>query len=197
MYAAYQSGLDRAHERLRKVNVLVAGSAGVVKSVARKIDLYTFPGEPIAIHDTRGFEIRNAADTVEAVNDEIAELRCATDPDAQIHVAWLCILEQSHRIEPVHGSFLAMLATHRVPASRSRPQLVDLLGTFSLDRVNRKVRLPPGAPCFRSGCGTGAAAQVDAAPPARHGREHPPQAAGRGDRRRAGCGGTRGAPVHR
>lgn len=150
----YQRRLTQAQDELGRVNVLVAGNAGVGKStlinqvlgvrvastgigrsVTQHIHYLTYPGHPVAVYDTRGFEIKESAQTIQAVNDKIGELRRATDPDEQIHVAWLCILEQSHRVEPVHTSFLGMLAANRVPGI---VVLTQALGESEmLDAANR------------------------------------------------------------
>jgi uncharacterized protein (DUF697 family)/GTP-binding protein EngB required for normal cell division len=134
MYQAYSRARAAAEEELGKVNVIVAGNAGVGKSTlinavfgkhvaltgvgrsqTQGIDEYSFPDLPLRLYDTRGFEIGDAAATVGAVHDKIAELRASTEPHAQIHVAWPCLLEQSHRIEPVLTDLLGMLDQQRVP----------------------------------------------------------------------------------
>lgn len=89
---------------------------GIGRAVTQHIEPYTVPHLPLCIFDTRGFEIKGAEETVGAVRDKIDTLRSSTDPDAQIHIAWTCILEQSHRIEPVHISFLRMLRDRHVPS---------------------------------------------------------------------------------
>jgi predicted GTPase len=132
---AYDRQLNDALARLGKVNVLIAGSSGVGKStlinsifgsqvaktgvgraVTQSIDRYDPPNSTLRIYDTRGFEIKNSEVTVAAVQGEVRRLRTTTDPNDQIHIAWLCILEHAHRVEDVHTSFLRMLASENIPA---------------------------------------------------------------------------------
>lgn len=131
----YARETERASDALGKMNIVIGGNAGVGKSTlinavfgqrlastgvgrsqTMEIEAYTMPGKPVRIYDTRGFELRQAEQTVAAVKDKIHELRRRENADDQIHVAWLCILEQSHRIEPIHRSFLEMLREQNVPA---------------------------------------------------------------------------------
>ncbi|HYG48604.1 MAG TPA: GTPase [Allosphingosinicella sp.] len=135
MYHAYAHARAEAEASLGKVNVIVAGNAGVGKSTlvnavfgkhvaltgvgrsqTQGIDEYSFPDLPLRLYDTRGFEIGDSAATVGAVHEKINDLRASTEPHAQIHVAWPCILEQSHRIEPVLTDLLNMLDRQSVPA---------------------------------------------------------------------------------
>lgn len=135
LHETYERQRDEALQNLGKVNVLIAGSSGVGKStlinsifgrevartgvgkaVTQGIDRFEPPGSTLRIYDTRGFEIKNSEATVGAVREEVRRLRSSTDPNDQIHVAWLCIMERSHRIEAVHTSFLSMLSSESVPA---------------------------------------------------------------------------------
>lgn len=134
LYGSYRTKLEADRAGLGKVNVLLAGLAGVGKStlvnavlgarvagtgigrsVTRNITCYDYGDSPIAIYDTRGFEIRDSETTVGAVRDKLLELRRSVEEADQIHIAWICILEQSHRVEPVHTSLLANLAELRIP----------------------------------------------------------------------------------
>ncbi len=131
----YDKQRSVAADKLGKVNVLIAGSAGVGKStlinsifgkevaktgvgraVTQSIDRFEPPNSTLCIYDTRGFEIKNSEATVGAVQNEVRRLRASTDPFDQIHIAWLCILEHSRRVEDVHTSFLRMLSAENVPA---------------------------------------------------------------------------------
>jgi predicted GTPase len=135
LLSEYRSARERALAGLGKVNVLIAGSAGVGKStlinrvfgkeiaktgvgrsVTRSVDLYEAADSPLRVYDTPGFEIRNSAETIAQVRQKIIALRQSLNPDDQIHVAWICILEGSHRVEAVHASFLEMLAEQNAPA---------------------------------------------------------------------------------
>jgi uncharacterized protein (DUF697 family)/GTP-binding protein EngB required for normal cell division len=135
MFQEYQNRVDEAASELGAVNVLVAGMTGVGKSslinavfgarvartgigrpVTRNVEEIRVPGMPLVIYDTRGFEIKESEETIAAVDKKLDELRRSTDEANQIHIAWLCILEQSHRVEEVHESFLKTVEKHAIPA---------------------------------------------------------------------------------
>jgi uncharacterized protein (DUF697 family)/GTP-binding protein EngB required for normal cell division len=148
----------KARRDLGKINVLVAGLAGVGKSTlinavfGRKVamtgvgfsqtqrtEAHEVPDSPLRIYDTRGFEIINAEKTVGAVQACIETLRASTDPNDQIHIAWTCILEQSHRIEPVHKNLLTMLQALRVP---SIVVITQALGEAEMESKVRELAVP-------------------------------------------------------
>ena len=135
LHETYEKQRDDALQHLGKVNVLIAGSSGVGKStlinsifgkevaktgvgkaVTQNIDCFEPPASTLRIYDTRGFEIKNSETTVGAVKTEVRKLRASVNPNDQIHVTWLCIMENSHRVEDVHSSFLQMLSSENVPA---------------------------------------------------------------------------------
>lgn len=134
MLAEYDTQHSQAIAELGRVNVLIAGNSGVGKSTVinaifgrqvaqtgvgnpqtMEIVAYEPPNSPLRIYDTRGFEIAKAEETVSAVQNKVLELRSRTNPNDQIHIAWTCILEQSHRVEPVQRKLLEMLRTKSVP----------------------------------------------------------------------------------
>jgi len=122
----YHEETSQINKTRAKVNVLVAGLSGVGKStlinavfgeqLARtgkgdpqttEITAYETRNCPLKIYDTQGFEVQRGEQTVSQVANKINELRSSIDPDNQIHVAWLCILEASSRVENVHRTILA------------------------------------------------------------------------------------------
>lgn len=156
--ASYAGEAERAANAIGKVNVVIAGNAGVGKStlinavfgerLARtgvgesqtlEISAHEVPGKPIRIYDTRGFELRHAEQTVGAVKDKIVSLRQQLHEEDQIHIAWLCILEQSHRIEPIHRSFLEMLREQAVPGI---VVITQALGEAEMDAKVRELAIP-------------------------------------------------------
>jgi uncharacterized protein (DUF697 family)/predicted GTPase len=156
--AAFDDADRQARQDLGKINVLVGGLAGVGKSTlinvvfgsnvaitgvglsqTQRIEAHEAPDSPLRIYDTPGFEIANAAGSVAAVRDCIAKLRASTDPDGQIHIAWTCILEQSHRIEPVHRSLLSMLGSMHIP---SVVVITQALGEKEMENKVRELAVP-------------------------------------------------------
>jgi len=143
--STYADAQGRASEQFARVNVLITGNSGVGKSTVinsifgsdvaqtgvgkpqtMSIDTYDPPDTPLRIYDTRGFEIAKAEETVSLVRNKITQLREALRAEDQIHIAWVCILEQSHRVEPVHQSLLRMLNEQRP----SVPSLVLITQAF-------------------------------------------------------------------
>ncbi|MBT9444536.1 MAG: 50S ribosome-binding GTPase [Hyphomonadaceae bacterium] len=144
-----------------RVNVLLAGNSGVGKSTVinaifgdevaqtgvgnpqtMSIVPYEPPERPLRIYDTRGFEIAKAEETVAAVRGKISELRSKVDPRDQIHIVWTCILEQSHRIEPVQQGLLRMLRDQQpnVPAIVLITQAFE--GNAEMEAKVRELAIP-------------------------------------------------------
>lgn len=159
--SAYAGESDRATAQLGMANVLIAGNAGVGKSTlangafgielaktgvgesqTQDITAYTVPGKPFRLYDTRGFELKHAEQTIAAVRGKIEELRRQTDPNEQIHIAWLCILEQSHRVEQVHRTFLETLRALAVPTI---VVITQALGEAEMEAKVRELAIPNNA----------------------------------------------------
>lgn len=150
---AYRTAQSEASQKFGKLNILIAGNSGVGKSTVinavfgrqlaktgvgasqtKEIEAYQTADSPLRIYDTRGFEIRSAQETISLVQEKLKSLRRSTEPEDQIHLAWLCILEQSHRVEDVHTGTLRTLAQLGVP------KVVVLTQAFGEEEMARKVR---------------------------------------------------------
>jgi len=157
----YAQQADTANVDLGKVNVVIAGNAGVGKStlvnavfgravaptgigLSQTVDItsYESANAPLRLYDTRGFEIRDAERTVRAVKQKIASLRGETDAGRQIHIAWTCVLEQSHRVERVHVEYLTMLCQEHVP---SIVVITQALGDQKMEATVRSLAVPHDA----------------------------------------------------
>jgi uncharacterized protein (DUF697 family) len=112
---------------------------GIGRSVTTATRAYQEDDNPLRVYDTRGFEIRHADETVAAVRDLVVNLRGSHDANDQIHLAWLGILEQSHRIEPVHLSLLALLRSLDVPVV---VVITQALGDAEMERSVRELAVP-------------------------------------------------------
>jgi GTP-binding protein EngB required for normal cell division/uncharacterized protein (DUF697 family) len=149
--------LETARE-IGSVNIVIAGLTGIGKStiinavfgarcapvgIGRSVTTatraYQEADNPLRIYDTRGFEIRDADATVAAVRDLVVKLRHSRDANDQIHLAWLGILEQSHRIEPVHLSLLALFQSLGVPMV---VVITQALGDDEMERSVRELAIP-------------------------------------------------------
>jgi uncharacterized protein (DUF697 family)/GTP-binding protein EngB required for normal cell division len=155
------AAIEKAKRDLGKINVLVAGLSGVGKSTlinavfgqtvaitgigfgqTQSIKSHEVADSPLRIYDTKGFEIANAEATVGAVKHCIQDLRKSPEVNDQIHLTWTCILEQSHRIEPVHRDLLSMLGAFHIP---SVVVITQSLGQEEMERAVRKLAVPNDA----------------------------------------------------
>ncbi|WP_227499940.1 GTPase domain-containing protein [Synechococcus sp. PCC 7335] len=125
------------HEALRErghVNVLIAGRTGVGKStlinsvfqgnfattgqgrpVTQNTREIKKEGIPLSIFDTRGLEMADFSETLDALKSLINQRSRNTDSNQHIHVAWICIAEDSRRVEPAEEELVKMLVDRNIP----------------------------------------------------------------------------------
>jgi len=120
--------LDEAIERRGRVNILIAGKSGVGKSTlinavfqgnfaetgdGRPVTMATKEikkeGIPLSIFDTRGLEISEFKNTVQELEKLIQDKGKSKDPNEHIHIAWLCVMEDSRRVEDAEIKLTEML----------------------------------------------------------------------------------------
>ncbi|OKH52862.1 hypothetical protein NIES2101_13090 [Calothrix sp. HK-06] len=126
---AYEEALrERGH-----ANILIAGGTGVGKStlinavfqgdfattgqgrpVTQNTREIKKPGIPLSIFDTRGLEMANFNETFKALRQCISS-RKTTDPNQHIHVAWVCISEESRRVESAVEQLVQILHEYNIP----------------------------------------------------------------------------------
>ena len=125
---------DALREALRErghVNILIAGSTGVGKStlinaifqgnfattgqgrpVTQNTREIKKEGVPLSIFDTRGLEMADFSNTMNALRSFVNERARETDSKKHIHVAWMCILEDSRRVQQAEEKLVKMLANY-------------------------------------------------------------------------------------
>jgi len=120
--------LDEALEKRGKVNIVVAGKTGVGKStlvnavfqgnlaetgdgrpVTKTTREIKKDGLPISIFDTRGLEVSEYRNTVQELEELMQNKRKSEDPNQHIHIAWVCVLEGSRRVEDAEVKLVEML----------------------------------------------------------------------------------------
>lgn len=128
-----QQAVNDALKRRGRLNIIITGNVGVGKSTlinavfqgnlattgdglpvtqgTREIKKESIP---LSIFDTRGLEKGKYQETVQALENLIQEKQESRDPYQHIHVAWICILEESRRVENADIE-LAKMLTRYVP----------------------------------------------------------------------------------
>lgn len=114
-----------------RANIVVAGRTGVGKSTlvnavfqgnlattgqGKPVTLgtreITKEGVPVSIFDTRGLELNDFEATLDAVESLIEERRKEPDPSRHIHLAWICVAEDSRRVEESESRFVERLGEY-------------------------------------------------------------------------------------
>ena len=126
-----KKALEDVVRKRGKVNILIAGRTGVGKStlinavfqgnfaqtgqgrpVTKNVREITKDGIPLSIIDTRGLEMADFKATVEALEQEVKTRNSLGDPSSHVHVGWVCISEDSRRVEPGESSLAETLSRH-------------------------------------------------------------------------------------
>jgi len=120
--------MEEALKQRGKVNILIAGKTGVGKStlinavfqgnlaetgdgqpVTQTTREITKDGIPLSIFDTRGLEISEYKNTVQELERLVQDKRRSEDPNQHIHIAWVCVMEGSRRVEDAEIKLVEML----------------------------------------------------------------------------------------
>ena len=120
--------IEEALKQRGKVNIVVAGKTGVGKStlvnavfqgnlaetgdgrpVTKTTREIKKEGIPLSIFDTRGLEISEYRNTVDELENLMQSKNKSEDPNQHIHIAWICVMEGSRRVEEAEIELVAML----------------------------------------------------------------------------------------
>lgn len=126
-----EKALKKASEDLGIANILVAGRSGVGKStlinavfgenfaetgsgrpVTQNVRQYHKEGFPVSIIDTRGLEMADFDNTLNALEREVKERKASPDTGKHIHVGWMCIAEDFRRVEDAEIQLTHTLSAH-------------------------------------------------------------------------------------
>lgn len=142
-------------KNLRKLNIIVAGKTGVGKStlinevfreklaetgmgkpVTAHMRKLTKKGVPLAIYDTRGFELGKEvqAEVKKEIIDTINAGLATKDINEAIHCIWYCINTASNRVEPEEIEWLRELSNSNKVTQV--PIIIVLTQAFSKKKAN-------------------------------------------------------------
>lgn len=113
------------------VNILIAGRTGVGKStlinavfqgkfaetgqgrpVTPNTREITKPNIPLTLYDTRGLELKEFKETFTELENFLKLKRSETDPQKHIHASWICIDENSRRVEDAEIQLCQLLSNY-------------------------------------------------------------------------------------
>jgi uncharacterized protein (DUF697 family) len=112
-----------------RVNILIAGKTGVGKStlvnsvfdgdlaatgmgrpVTQHIREISKEGIPVSIFDTRGLELDDYDASCRELFQFLTDRKRREDPNEHVHAAWLCIGEDSRRVEQAESKLMTFLS---------------------------------------------------------------------------------------
>lgn len=126
--------MEKAKQNIGRANIIIAGKTGVGKStlintvfqgnlattgsgrpVTQNIKDYTKENLPITLIDTKGLEIRDYKKILQELETYIEQRNNDTNPENHVHIAWLCIDENSRRVEAAEIDLCNMLSAMKIP----------------------------------------------------------------------------------
>ncbi len=132
--ASVKEALKQALKERGHINILIAGRTGVGKStlinsvfqgdfattgqgrpVTQNTREIKKEGIPLSIFDTRGLEMADFSKTLGALKEFVNERAQSNDANQYVHAAWICISEDSRRVEPAEEELVRMLVDKNIP----------------------------------------------------------------------------------
>lgn len=127
--AIMKNACEKVEKETGRINILIAGKTGVGKStlinsvfrgnmaetgqgkpVTQATKEITKEGIPVSIFDTRGLETKDYKETLAELEKFVSDRRNESDVNKQIHAAWVCITEDSRRVEDAEIELVNMLS---------------------------------------------------------------------------------------
>lgn len=126
--------MDKKFKEMGVANILIAGRSGVGKStlintvfggdfaetgqgrpVTQETRRITKSGVPVALYDTRGLEMNQFKETLKNLTTFLEKNKAQTDAQDHIHAAWVCISEDSRRVEEGEEKLVELLCQYQIP----------------------------------------------------------------------------------
>lgn len=126
--------VEQAMRERGHATVLIAGRSGVGKStlinavfqgrlaetghgrpVTQEIREYTKPGMPISLIDSRGLEADRYRETISQLERLVTDRQRDPDPNRHVHCGWVCLSEDSRRVDQGEMALVELLTKYGVP----------------------------------------------------------------------------------
>lgn len=130
----FEKAWDDALKSRGIVNILIAGKTGVGKStlinslfqgdfadtgqgkpVTTETRKYSKKGIPLSIYDTKGLELKDYDQILKTLKDFIEKQNYSSEPNDHIHLAYLCISEESRRFEKAEIELAKLFFELKIP----------------------------------------------------------------------------------
>ena len=130
----FKQAIEEALTSRGNVNILIAGKTGVGKStlintvfegqlaetghgrpVTQETREISKEGIPVRILDTRGLEVKAHHEVLRDLENLVRARARESDPNKHLHLAWLCLSEDSRRVEDAEVDLLKMLHAAQIP----------------------------------------------------------------------------------
>ena len=129
-----QKSIDKTINEFGNINILVCGKTGIGKStlinaifggeyaktgqgkpVTQTIEEIHKNGSPLTLYDSKGLECEKYKPILDDIEKFLELKRNTDDITKQIHIAWICIMEDLRRVEPVEIELGKILTKKKVP----------------------------------------------------------------------------------